>query len=143
MPLLETTLFEDGAAGLLHIIPEIQSEIESEELKINEQNALDEIDTLEGNAARYFEGLQKYDEQHDVIQKAYEDWVTEVLRFNRSYDESNQDIVRYRATDYTLLPSDILAEQFGPVTGIPGTYNRVTAVRHPGKPAGARPACGS
>lgn len=132
LPILEEALFDDGAAGLLHIIPQIQSEIVSEELKINEQNALDEIDALDGNAPGYFDGLQRYDEQHDVIQKSYEGWITEVLRFNRSSDSSTNDVVQYRATENTLIPGDVLAEQFNPVTGVPGTYNRNTAARHPG-----------
>jgi len=131
MPSIEATLFDDGSAGLLHIIPEIQSEIESEEIKINEQNALDEIDMLDGSSKRYFAELQKYDGQHEEIQKAYDDWTSAVLRFDRHYEKS-PDIISYTASDNTLIPKDVLLDQFASIMAVPGTYNRATAVRHPG-----------
>lgn len=132
LPSLEATLFNDGAAGLLHIIPQIKNEIKEEELKINEQNALDEIDVLETEALDYFEKLQKYDDQHQLIQRAYENWICEVLKFDRHHDNQIPDVVKYVPTDFSLIPADILGSQFASHMLDPGTYNRTTAARYPG-----------
>lgn len=132
LPLLEAALFNDGAAGLLHIIPQIQNEIKEEELKINEQNALDEIDVLESDALDYFEKLQKYDGQDQLIQRAYENWMCEVLKFDRRYDDQIPDVVKYVPTDFSLIPADVLSNQFASHMRDSGTYNRATAARYPG-----------
>jgi ATP-dependent helicase HepA len=132
LPALESILFNNGAAGLLHSIPQMQDEIKAEELKINEQNALDEIDVLEANALNYFEKLQKYDDQHRVIQKAYENWICEVLKFRVNYNDETPDVVTYIPTDNTLVPTDVLKTQFTSLMSEPGTYNRKTAAKYPG-----------
>lgn len=132
LPALEQTFFQGGAAGLLQLIPTIREEIKVEQLKINEQNALDEIDALEKDASQYYEALSKYDGQHEFIQKAYEDWVCGVLDFRCTRDASDPDVVTYRARHDTMVPRDILLDQFAQGLSAPGTYNRETASRRTG-----------
>lgn len=132
LPVLEKTLFQAGAAGLLQMIPVMREEIKAEQLKINEQNALDEIDALEKDASLYYEALSKYDEQHEHIRKAYEDWVCGVLDFRCSRDGSEPGVVTYHARTDTMVPRDLLLEQFAQGLSAPGTYNRVTASKRAG-----------
>lgn len=132
LPALENTLFQAGAAGLLQLIPTMREEIKAEHLKINEQNALDEIDALEKDASQYYEALSKYDEQHERIRKAYEDWVCGVLDFRCTRDVSESDVVTYRARTDTMVPRDLLLDQFAQGLSAPGTYNRVTASKRTG-----------
>jgi ATP-dependent helicase HepA len=132
LQVLEKTLFQTGATGLLQIIPLMREEIKAEELKINEQNALDEIDALEEDASQYYAALSKYDEQHEHIRKAYEDWVCAVLDFRCSRDNSEPDLLTYYARPNTMVPRDILVDQFAQVLAVPGTYNRVTSSKRTG-----------
>lgn len=132
LPALEQTLFQAGAAGLLQLIPVMREEIKGEHLKINEQNALDEIDALEKDATQYYEALSKYDGQHEFIRKAYEDWVCGVLDFRCSRDALNRDVVTYHVRPDTMVPRDLLLDQFAPGLSAPGTYNRQTASRRAG-----------
>jgi len=132
LQVLEKTLFQTGATGLLQMIPAIREEIKTEQLKINEQNALDEIDALEEDASQYYAALSKYDEQHEHIRKAYEDWVCAVLDFRCSRDNSEPDLLTYYARPNTMVPRDILLDQFAQVLAVPGTYNRVTSSKRTG-----------
>lgn len=128
----ENTLFQTGATGLLQMIPVVREEIKTEQLKINEQNALDEIDALEEDASQYYTALSKYDEQHEQIRKAYEDWVCAVLDFRCSRDNSEPDLLTYYAKPNTMIPRDLLLSQFAQVLAVPGTYSRVTSSKRAG-----------
>src|SRR5205085_1944350 len=123
------TIFQSGSRGLLETIETTREEIKAEQLKINEQNALDEIDALDKNAAQYFDELIGYDGQHEKIQKATEDWICQVLRFGYNRDAATPGKVRYSPNAGTLVPSSHFIEFFAHTLSVPGTYNRTIASR--------------
>jgi ATP-dependent helicase HepA len=124
LPMLERAIFRSGSQGLLEMIEATGEEIKVEQLKIREQNALDEIDALEKNAAQYFDLLVDYDAQHERIRKSTEDWICEVLHFNRN---RTSGVVRYSPRPATLVPSNLFLEFFAPALSTPGTYERSIA----------------
>ena len=132
LPALENTIFLAGSMGLLAAIETTREEIKAEQLKINEQNALDEIDTLDKKAAQYFDELIGYDGQHEQIKKAAEDWICQVLRFGCNRDTATPGIMRYSPNAGTLVPSSHFIEFFAHTLSLPGTYNRTIASRQTG-----------
>ncbi|WP_193200176.1 protein DpdE [Nostoc sp. MG11] len=124
---LEATMFQLGASGLSKIIETIQREIAEEQVKISEQNALDEIDTQEENATQYFQELDNYDARHLEIKQAIEGWIEDALHF-QAIDNSNlAEAWRYQPNKRTLLPVDELRSRFANHTEQFGTYNRRVA----------------
>jgi ATP-dependent helicase HepA len=133
LPESEAILFESGAGGLLEVTEKIQREITEEQVKISEQNALDEIDTQEESAAQYFEELDNYDARHREMERAIEGWVVNTLRF-KPIDNSNlSDVQRYQPTERTLVTADDLKTYFvNNYTEQFGTYNRRIANNNSG-----------
>jgi ATP-dependent helicase HepA len=127
LPELEATLFQSGASGISKIIEKIQQEIAEEQVKISEQNALDEIDTQEESATQYFQELDNYDARHLEIKRAIEGWIEDALHF-QAVDNSNlAEAWRYQPNKRTLLPVDELRSRFANHTEQFGTYNRRVA----------------
>lgn len=127
LPQLEAALFQSGAAGLLEMLKPIQQEIADEQVKISEQNALDEIDALDQSATQYFQNLDDYDARHQEIQRATEGWVCQALEFLRLKDPNLASVLRYQPTKRTLVPVDDLRTRFAPYLEQSGTYNRRVA----------------
>lgn len=130
LPELEAVLFQSGAAGLSEMIEPIQQEIAAEQVKISEQNALDEIDALDQSATQYFQNLDDYDARHQELQWATEGWVCHALKFLRLKDPNLSSVLRYQPTTRTLVPVDDLRTRFAPWANQSGTYNRRTANQH-------------
>lgn len=132
LPVLETVLFQSGAKGLLEMQDSLQKGIENEQVKISEQNALDEIDALDESATQYFQALEDYDARHQEIQRVSEDWICQVLQFKRGYTQEQAKVLRYHRASDTLIPADHLATIFHPALNQLGTYNRRTANQQSG-----------
>ncbi|AUB44855.1 hepA, ATP-dependent helicase HepA (plasmid) [Nostoc flagelliforme CCNUN1] len=127
LPLLAEILFKSGANGLLENIEVIQKEIQQEQIKINEQNALDEIDALDENATQYFQALDDYDARHQEIQQVTEDWICDALRFQPITNPNFSTLKRYKPTGNTLIPANDLSSNFAGVLEEFGTFNRRVA----------------
>jgi len=131
LPEIQNLLFQSGSGGILDIIPTIKEEICQEELKISEQNILEEIDVYEPSFWKYFQELVAYDNQDEVIEKAVEGWICNVLKFNRKYSENLQDVRSYQLTKRTLIPRQELSSFFAD-SGLPlGVYKRERANQYP------------
>ncbi len=122
LPQLKDLAFQEGASGLLGAIGQVREEIESEQLKLSEQNALDEIDVLEQGAAQYYEVLQALENDYYKLETEMDPWITEALKFVRKPGLGR--LISYSTTNYTLVPADQLAGIAGEVTG---TYCRSVA----------------
>ncbi len=132
LPHLELALFQSGAAGLLEAIESIQQEVTAEQLKISEQNALDEIDALDETATQYFRRLDEYDGRHQELQRATEGWVCQALNFQQLKDPNLSGVLRYQPTTRTLVPLDDLRTRFVSLVDQAGAYNRRVANQNPG-----------
>ncbi|PHM10117.1 protein DpdE [Nostoc sp. 'Peltigera malacea cyanobiont' DB3992] len=132
LPVLAEILFKSGANGLLESIEVIQKEIEQEQVKISEQNALDEIDALDENATQYFQALDDYDARHQEIQQVTEDWISDALRFQPITNPNLSALKRYKPTGNTLIPANDLSSNFAGVLEEFGTFNRSIANQQPG-----------
>ncbi|MEG3981776.1 protein DpdE [Microcoleus sp. T3B2] len=132
LPGLVTTLFQSGASGLLEMIGTIQQEIAQEQVKISEQNALDEIDAQDENATQYFQTLDDYDARHQEIKRATEDWICQALQFKQIDDPNLEKVGRYQPTKRTLIPIHDLQTRFAAYAQPSGTYNRRISTKYPG-----------
>ncbi|MEG4446729.1 protein DpdE [Microcoleus sp. AT9_B5] len=132
LPGLVTTLFQSGASGLLEMIGTIQQEIAEEQVKISEQNALDEIDAQDENATQYFQTLDDYDARHQEIKRATEDWICQALQFKQIDDPNLEKVGRYKPTRHTLIPIHDLRTCFAACAQRSGTYNRRISTKYPG-----------
>jgi ATP-dependent helicase HepA len=132
LPALASILFKSGANGLLENIKVIQQEIIEEQVKISEQNALDEIDALDHSSAQYFQKLDDYDAHHQEIQRVTEDWICDALHFKHISNPNTPGAKRYQPTEKTLIPPDDLRNNFTGVLEGFGTFNRSVANQQPG-----------
>ncbi len=132
LPGLVTTLFQSGASGLLEMIGTIQQEIAEEQVKISEQNALDEIDAQDENATQYFQTLDDYDARHQEIKRATENWICQALQFKQIEDQNLAKVWRYKPTTRTLIPIHDLRTCFAACAQRSGTYNRRISTKYPG-----------
>lgn len=130
LPKIEEILFKSGATGIKESISQIQAEIEQENLKISEQNALDEIDSRSEIAKDYFERLEEYDAQHKNIEKAVEGWLCNALNFQLQYDPNLYSVRTYKATQKTLISPEELQVYFGSYLKKQGVYNRRLANKY-------------
>ncbi|MDJ0772371.1 MAG: protein DpdE [Mastigocoleus sp. MO_167.B18] len=121
---IETILFASGGNELLKVIPDIQKETVEEEVKISEQNILDEIDVRDESIAEYFQALDDYDARHQELQRAVEGWICQGLLFQQRQDINLKGVVRYLATKRTLVPANQLKSLFATHIKDPGTYDR-------------------
>ncbi|MEM7725506.1 MAG: protein DpdE [Cyanobacteria bacterium P01_A01_bin.45] len=121
---LETILFESGANGLLETIPTIQAEIAEAQIKIDQQNILDEIDVSDENTNEYFQELDDYDARHQEIQNSVEGWICQALQLQQREDINIDRVVRYSATPRTLIPANQIKSLFAKHLKHSGTYNR-------------------
>ncbi len=121
---LEEKLFTEGAKGLSSELESIKTEIEQEKIKIDEQYALDEIDTLDDSASQYFEYLDNCDARHKEMQRAAEGWLCQALHFKQVEHPSISGLMRYQPTQKTLIPSKDLTTRLVPYCQQYGSYNR-------------------
>ncbi|MCW6050540.1 helicase [Lyngbya sp. CCAP 1446/10] len=121
---LEEKLFTEGAKGLSSELESIKTEIEQEKIKIDEQYALDEIDTLDDSASQYFESLDNCDAGHKEMQRAAEGWLCQALHFKQVEHPSISGLMRYQPTQKTLIPSKDLTTRLVPYCQQYGSYNR-------------------
>lgn len=128
---LEAVLFQSGAAGLIEMIQLIQDSIQAEQVKISEQQILDDIDALDDNAIQYFQALESYDDRHQEIQRTTESWICSALQFLRIEDVNLAGVSRYQPTERTLIPASDLRTRFSHANES-GTYNRRLANKHSG-----------
>ncbi len=130
LPEIELALFQLGASKLLELVEVIRQEIADEQIKISEQNALDEIDALDETSINYFQTLDDYDACHQEIQRSTESWIYHALQFRRDQDPNLSGVLRYQPTKQTLIPVDDLKTHFALNIQQRGTYNRRIANQH-------------
>jgi ATP-dependent helicase HepA len=128
---LAQILFKSGGNGLLENLEIVQKQIEEEQIKISEQNALDEIDALDESATQYFQSLDDYDAHHQQMQQVTEDWICNALRFKPINHPNIEALKRYKPTENTLIPPDDLTSNFAGVLEEFGTFNRRVANQEP------------
>ncbi|BAY20327.1 helicase domain-containing protein [Calothrix sp. NIES-2100] len=131
LPVLAEILFKSGANGILDSIELIQKEIAQEQVKISEQNTLDEIDALDDNAHQYFQALNDYDARHQEIQQITENWICQALNFKPIANPNVSTLKRYKPTENTLIPADDLSSNFAGILEDFGTFNREVANQQP------------
>jgi ATP-dependent helicase HepA len=124
LPQLAEKLFAEGAKGLASELESIKTEIEAEQIKIDEQYVLDEIDTLEESASQYFEALDNCDAKHKEMQRAAEGWICQALNFKQIEHPSISGLLRYQPSQKTLIPSNDLRTRLIPYCQQYGSYNR-------------------
>jgi ATP-dependent helicase HepA len=141
LPELERLLFNDNlfannSEQINQLIQTIETEIEQEKLKINEQNALDEIEINTEHSNQYFQELDDYDANHKAIKAAIGGILGQALQFKFISDPNIPEVYQY---DYsfsgkhpTLIPLDQLRQYFLPILRQSGTYNRRIANQNPG-----------
>ena len=132
LPKLATIIFQSGGNGLLESIESIQQEITTEQVKISEQNTLDEIDALDENATQYFQTLDNDDVRHQEMQSAAENWICNALQFDRINNVNLSSVQRYKPTSGTLIPINDLRGRFATLTDNIGTFNRTVANKNSG-----------
>ena len=132
LPELEAVLFNSGAIGLLEKIESIRQGIAEEQVKISEQNALDEIDAQDENATEYFQTLDDYDAGHQEIKLATEGWICQALQFKEIDDLNLAKVQHYQHTVRTLIPVQDIKTHFADCGELSGTYNRRISTQHPG-----------
>ncbi len=132
LPELENILFNSGAIGLIEAIPQMQKEIETEQVKISEQNVLDDIDAADENAIAYFQELESFDDRHQELQKSTESWICSALQFLRINNPDLAGVCEYKPTERTLVPANELINRFAAYAKKPGTYNRRLANKYSG-----------
>lgn len=123
---LITTAFYKGGQGLHSLIESVQQEIEAEQVKISEQQVLDEIDAMDTRSASFFEVLQHVDTDWKPIDKHCDDWISRALQFKKT--RIGLDVVSYLTQENTLIPRDKLFEVRGLVAPS-ATYCRESAVK--------------
>jgi len=130
LPRLEEILFQSGVDGIRQTVNIIQSEIAQEKDRIDEQNALDEIDALEDRAAEYFQELDDYDAGHQSMQQSVEGWLCRALGFRKNIQLWQSDgIARYFSAHRTLVPSDDIDSRFASFLNRSMAYNRLKAIK--------------
>lgn len=134
--------FEGGAPYLRDCQERIRSALEAETLAIAEQDALDGIETVEGDA-NLFSGLDDLENHWRTLKKASEDWICDAkgnLRFEKIDDSRDREIVRFGVNpdgrdptlnNMPLVAWDVLAESFGATVRRSGTFHREVALRTP------------
>jgi len=131
LPELEAALFHSGAAGLIEMIKPLQEGIQAEQVKISEQNVLDEIEASDNNAVQYFQALEQFDDNHQKIEKATEGWICRALHFLGIDDPNFSGVRRYKPTERALIPVSEIIERFSQANAS-GTYNRRLANKYSG-----------
>jgi ATP-dependent helicase HepA len=124
LPQLEEKLFAGGSQGLLSEVESIAGEIDREQIKIDEQYALDEIDLIGDSASEYFSALENGDACHQEMLRAAEGWICQALNFKRIEHPNISGLLRYQPSQKTLIPSIDLTTKFIPHFKRYGTYNR-------------------
>jgi len=114
----------------------IREQVAQEQLRLNEQHALDEIDAHTTDASHFFRKLEDFDADHDRIQRDTELWVCDTLQFDRTTDEPASHIMQYRPAQLrggtTLVPIDFLIRELGTQVVRKGTFRRTVAAQSPG-----------
>jgi ATP-dependent helicase HepA len=132
MPSVVDRAFREGGQGLRALAAVTKAEIVVEQEKVEEQAAIDEIDTREEGAQRFFTRLDDLDAEYAGLEAAVEGWLCKVLAFSRETNGLAPGIVRYRADRHTLVPIDVLRGSFNTFLDRFGAYDRTVATQHPG-----------
>lgn len=141
LPRLTDTLFREGAPGLCEQLTAIRDGITEEQVRIDEQDALDAIDAFEQNAVTCFEELERLEASHQQLEEDFHAWVGDALHFRRDRDfyRSEHTILYGPDSDRwgalrTLVPSDWLKHRLSKHMQSPGAFDRCTALRIHGTP---------
>lgn len=138
LPLLARVMLCEGAAGLVGQIDGLREGIRAEQERLNEQDALDTIDALDQSAADCFRDLEELERNHSAIERDFDSWVVDALKFRRDREASRAGLVRY-VPDIdkwrhcrTLVPLEWLNHRLGRHLECPGTFDRQAALGCPG-----------
>jgi ATP-dependent helicase HepA len=131
LPWILDTAFFDGGPGLSAATSLIRSEIRGEKEKVEEQAAIDEIDSHESGAEEYFRKLDDSDADFDSFQSTIDDWFCKILGFTKEHDAKVAGRFRYRANRNVLVADDVIRGRFGKKLEAFGAADRRIASAHP------------
>lgn len=117
MPKLREKAFMEGAQGLANQLVDLEKDIAEERRLLREQTTLDEIEAFDRDYVDFRTLLAGYDIEEKAIQNALDGWAKDILRMKRLFPVGaerysspatplRQQLVRYEATEFTLVPTD-------------------------------------
>jgi ATP-dependent helicase HepA len=102
---IANALFQEGAAGLARIQPQVQADIARERTKLDEQGAIDSLSLFHDSGADFVKELEQIEDDEDAIREDIVPWMSEVLGIHHLRQIENSEIVRLHWSEQTLLPT--------------------------------------
>jgi ATP-dependent helicase HepA len=137
MPRLISALWEGGPLALKAMLPQLQSELAQERIRIAEQDALDHIESNSTDNAEFFKRLEEVDGNSSRLEKRFDAWVVEALNFKKVVVNHREPSVHiYKPKGNTLVPADLLSGTNGgdplALTLLePKTFRRANVLKNP------------
>jgi ATP-dependent helicase HepA len=128
LPEIYGRFYAEGAQSFIRYVREsFADRLEEEKIKVEEQNALDEMDSSYDDVHGYVQNLVAYESDHARIRKNTEAWILNALKFSfKSSSKAQLGELTYSPTRQTLLPiSTSIA--MAKINSRYGSYDRVTA----------------
>lgn len=138
LPRLAWVMLTEGAGGLEGQISTLREGIRQEQDRLNEQDALDTIDALDQSAADCFRDLEELEKNHAGIERDFDGWVVDALKFRRDRVPGRAGLVKYTPDIdkwrhcRTLVPLEWLNHRLGRHLECPGTFERQAAIGRSG-----------
>ncbi|KEQ21989.1 protein DpdE [Paenibacillus tyrfis] len=128
IPEIYGRFYAEGAQSFIRYVREsFADRLEEERIQVEEQNALDEMDSSDDFVQGLVQNLVAYESDHARIQKNMEGWVHNALKFACKPSTSHTGVLTYFPTRQTLLPiSTSIA--MAKINSRDGSYDRMTAV---------------
>lgn len=98
--------FLKGTDGLLNMVEFIVEKVIEERKKLNEQYELEITALSDGSGHNIYKQIEEMEDKEEEIQKAFDTWLFEVLRFWRDPKEYNGNPFRLNKARKTLLPEE-------------------------------------
>jgi ATP-dependent helicase HepA len=131
LPELEREFLAGGAAALDEAVGRLREEVAQEHARLEDHDALDQIDLPTGDRIAYSQSLSDLDAHHDRIAQGMDGWVAEALLFSRKKDVAT-GTVKYTPTRQSLVAADVLLDRFEPfLRGYLGTFEREVSTMYP------------
>jgi ATP-dependent helicase HepA len=92
LPEIVLDLFRHGAKGLVDQVKHLRNDIEDETTKLDEQDLIDSVDSLDQDAVQFRDKLLEQERKHDQARRSLEQWVNQ-LAF--AVQRNPVDLVRY------------------------------------------------
>lgn len=128
LPEIYGRLYVEGSEALIgYVRKSLAERIQEEQLKVAEQNALDEIDAGESKVHHYFNDLVAYDLNYEEIKNSMEGWIITALQFEKRHSNKDREMFKYHPTRRTLIPISLSIEMAKRADEV-GSYDRELAI---------------